>query len=166
MEMNVTEQVLPGVGVRYEIDMDDGRRLFVIAHRDGQRVVGVMSEADEPDKQVVLDQPAAVTLAALLLGARFTIDTSNEEWVSSDEVAVEVVELGEGSPALGLYQAEVELADAEAVVLAVLSDSSSDLVKSEDHHRLQVGDRIVVAARGAHIAQVTEALQSPTSPTR
>ncbi len=163
MELNVTERVLPGVGMRYEIDVDGGRKLFVIAHRDGRRDLGLMSDADEPDEHVVLDQKASVALAALLLGARFTIDTSNEAWVSSDEVVVEVVELEEGSPAVGLLQTELdlELVDGEAVVLAVLSDATPELVESETHHRCQVGDRIVVAARGARIADVVAALRAP-----
>lgn len=75
---------------------------------------------------------------------------------------MEVVELREGSPAIGLYPAELMLADAEAVVLAVMSGSTRDLVESETHHRCQVGDRVVVAAREARIAEVTAALQPQT----
>lgn|GEM_PF-2816458 len=162
MEMRVSEQVLPGIGMRYEIDVAGGRRLFVIARRDGRREIGVMGEADEPETHVVLDQQGAVTIAALLLGARFTVDTREEAWVSSDEVVVDVIELREDSPAVGLYQAELELADPEAVVLAVMSDTTPGLVESETEHRCQVGDRIVVAARAARIAHVTAALQSPS----
>jgi len=162
VEMRVSEQVLPGIGMRYEIDVAGGRRLFVIARRDGRREIGVMGEADEPETHVVLDQQGAVTIAALLLGARFTVDTREEAWVSSDEVVVDVIELREDSPAVGLYQAELELADPEAVVLAVMSDTTPDLVESETEHRCQVGDRIVVAARAARIAHVTAALQSPS----
>ena len=78
MEMRVSEHVLPGSGMRYEIDVAGGRRLFVIARRDGRREIGVMGEADEPETHVVLDQQGAVTIAALLLGARFTVDTREE----------------------------------------------------------------------------------------
>lgn len=163
MEMHVSEQALPGIGMRYEIEVAGGRRLFVIARRDGRREVGLMGEGDEPESQVSLDQQAAVTIAALLLGARFTVDTRDEEWVSSDEVVVDVVELREGSPAVGLYQAELKLDDPEAVVLAVISDRTPYLVESETEHRCQVGDRIVVAARAARISQVTALLQAPVA---
>lgn len=36
VEARVTEDVLPGVGRRYEIEAG-GSRLYVIAHRDGRR---------------------------------------------------------------------------------------------------------------------------------
>jgi len=165
MEMRVSEQALPGIGMRYEIDVAKGRRLFLIARPDGRREIGVMGEADEPETHVVLDQQGAVTIAALLLGARFTVDTRDEAWVSSDEVVVEVIALGEDSPAVGLYQAELELSDPEAVVLAVMSNTTPDLVESETEHRCQVGDRIVVAARAAHMTRVTSALLNPASDT-
>lgn len=161
MEIRVSEEALPGIGMRYEIDVAAGRRLFVIAHRDGQREIGLMGDSDEPDDHVLLDQQAAVTVASLLLGARFTVDSSEDAWVSSDEVVVDVVELQEGSPAVGLYQDQLELADPEAVVLAVMSDTTPYLVESETEHRCQVGDQVVVAARAARIAHVTAALQAP-----
>ena len=163
MEMRVSEQVLPGIGMRYEIEVPGGRRLYVIARRDGGREIGVVADGDEPESHVVLDQQAAVTIAALLLGARFTVDTSDTAWVSSDEAVVEIVELRDDSAAVGKFQAELELPDPEAVVLAVMSDTTPDLVESEIEHRCQPGDRIVVAARAARIAQVTAALQAPTS---
>lgn len=159
VDIRVSEQVLPGIGMRYEIDVAGGRQLFVIAHRDGRREIGVMGEADEPETHVVLDQQDAVAIAALLLGARFTVDTRKEAWVSSDEAVVDVIELRAGSPVVGLSQAQLELADPEAVVLAVMSDATTELVESETDHRCQVGDRIVVAARATRIAHVTAALQ-------
>lgn len=122
-----------------------------------------MSDSDEPDEHVLLDQPAAVTVASLLLGARFTVDTSSEEWVSSDEVVVDVVELREGSPAVGLYQDQLELPDPEAVVLAVLSDTPPEVVGSGTAHLCRVGDRIVVAARAAHMSRVVAALGAPVT---
>lgn len=71
------------------------------------------------------------------------------------------MEIRPGSPVVGLHQAELELPDPEAVVLAVMSDTTPDLVESETEHRCQVGDRIVVAARAARIAHVAAALNAP-----
>jgi K+/H+ antiporter YhaU regulatory subunit KhtT len=165
MEMRVSEQALPGIGMRYDIDVGAGRRLYVIATRDGRREVGVMGEGDRPDLHVSLDQHASVTLAALLLGARFTVDTREEAWISSDEVVVEVVELRADSAAVGRYQEELDLGDPEAVVLAVMSDTTPELVESSTDHRCRAGDRIVVAARAARIAHVVAALQQPAHTT-
>ena len=161
MEMRVSEQTLPGIGMRYEADVGDGRHVFVIAHRDGRRELGLIGAADEPEANVMLDQQGAVTIAALLLGARFTVDTRNEAWVSSDEVVVDVVELGEDSAAVGKSQLELDVGDPDAVILAVMSDTTPELIESELLHRCQAGDRVVVAARGARIERVVAALRDP-----
>ncbi len=162
MEMRVSEQSLPGVGMRYETEVGDGRHVYVIAHRDGRREIGLIGVGDEPEMHVELDQQAAVMLSALLLGARFTVDTRNEAWVSSDEVVVDVVELSEESAAVGKSQLELDVEDPDAVVLAIMSDATPELIESELDHRCQAGDRVVVAARGARIEGVAAALRDPS----
>lgn len=158
MDIRVREVALPGIGMRYEIGIGADRCIYVIARHDGRREIGVAGPDDEPEVHVALDQQAAVTIAALLLGARFSLETRDDAWFSSDEVVVDVVELGASSPAVGKAQAEFELVDPGAVVLAVMSDTTPELVESELHYRCQVGDRVVVAARGARIDQVKAAL--------
>lgn len=173
MEIRVSEHPLPGIGVRYEIEGAGRQRLYVVAHRDGRREVGLLSDDGSADLHVSLDQPAAVTIAALLLGARFsfdtgdarrdtsdTSDTSDGAWSNAGEVVVDVVELADGSPAIGRTRMELDLDDPDAVVLAVVSDSTPELVESETEHRCQVGDRVVVAARVARIGAVAAALRA------
>jgi len=87
----------------------------------------------------------AVLLAALLLGARFTVDTRNDARVSSDEVVVDVVELRADSAAVGRSQRELQLGDPDAVVLAVVSDTTPELIEAEELDRAQAGGRVVVA---------------------
>lgn len=158
MDVHVSEQALPGIGMRYEFDVGKDRRLFVIACRDGRREIGVVEGHADPESHVVLDQQTSVAVAALLLGARFSVDTRAEGWVSSDEVVVDVAEVGEDSAAVGKSAADLDLGDPDAVVLAVMSDTTPELIESETHYRCKVGDRVVVAARAARIDQVTAAL--------
>ena len=47
--MEVTETLLPGVGLRYEFDNSDGDRIGVIAHRKGEFEVLVYA-AKDPDR--------------------------------------------------------------------------------------------------------------------
>jgi TrkA domain protein len=161
MEIRVRETNLPGVGVRYDVDADGGPHLFVVVRRDGRRTLGLTGEGDEPAWQLALEQGQAVTVAALLLGARFTLDTTADAQVASDEVVVDSVEVREGSPAVGLTKREMSLPDDEAVLLAVISDSTPQLVEDEANHRCLPGDRVVVAARGSRIDEVLAYLQGP-----
>lgn len=157
MEIRVREERLPGVGVRYELDLDDGSTLFVLAEAGGRRHIGRLHGDDEPAWQVVLDQERAVTLAAaLLLGARFAVDSTETTGTTPttgsgtpDDVVVDTVELTAASPAIGLTASEIHLPDDDAVVLAVFSDSTPELVEDERTHRCRPGDHAVFASRSA-----------------
>lgn len=70
--VEVTKTQLPGVGVRYEFDTDDGDRVAVIHHHDGRRQLVVYDRAD-PDTsslELRLDEADARTLTDLLGASR------------------------------------------------------------------------------------------------
>lgn len=151
MDVRVREQRLPGIGHRYDIQLDDGRRLFVVVQRDGRRAVGIVDPGtDEPDTAASLSEDQAVAAAAILTGARFSIDTSEDDRIPGDEVAVETITLGERSPAVGRVARDVaHSAGPDVTVLAVIRDETPDLGLVEDAltEPIRPGDRIVVAAR-------------------
>lgn len=161
MEMQVREQALPGVGIRYEVDVGDGRRVLVIACRDGRRELGVTSGGDAPQLCVALGSREAVAIGALLLGARFTVDQGDETRGDPGDAVVDVVELVEGSSAVGKSQAELGLGDPTVIVLAVMSGTTPALVESRTAYRCQPGDRVVLAARAGRIAEAAAALRGP-----
>ncbi len=153
------EQSLPGVGVRYDLHGPDGGRLYVIVDRDGRRSIGVPGPDDEPVQQVSLDPDEAVVVASLLLGARFSLDTRHDARHEGDEAVVDIVALGPTSSAVGLTQTEIAGLHAEAVVLAVLSGSTPEIVEDETRYRAQPGDRVVVAARAPDAVRIVEDLR-------
>ncbi len=66
--MDVTETLLPGVGIRYEIVLATGERVGLVAHRDGTFDLVAYSAAD-PDACIgllSLSQSEADTLAELM----------------------------------------------------------------------------------------------------
>ena len=160
MNIHIREQKLPGIGHRYEFDVDAGRKLTVVVQHGGRREVGLVSRrAEEPEVVVSLSQEQAVALAALLSGARFSIDSTDDDQIDADEVVVETVTLGPTSPALGRPCNDVRLAgDAEATVLAVIRDETPELVEDEQTRPCQPGDRVVIAARRQHVAAVVRHL--------
>ena len=72
----VHETKLPGVGVRYEFETEDGRRVEVLCHRSGRREIYVASQddPDEFDRVLELGQPDARTMAELLGASRVAED--------------------------------------------------------------------------------------------
>jgi TrkA domain protein len=157
MEIKVREEHLPGVGVRWELDLPDGATLHVTAERSGRRHLGLTPRAhDEPAWMLELDQQRAVTIAALLLGARFTLDAADRTAKEADTVVVDTIELGPGSPLIGRRLSEITLPDADAMVLAIIDDETPDLVEHATEHRCEPGDRVVIAARARNLDALTQ----------
>ena len=172
MEINVREVQLPGVGVRFELDHHDGGTLFVVAERSGRRHLGATrSGEDRPAWSVELDQRQAVTIAALLLGARFTVDAGQGDGGGgggggddAETVVVDTVQLGPDSPLLGRTLTEISLEDPDAMVLALIDDETPALVEHQPTRRCRPDDRVVLAARASRIATLAAELQGPRPP--
>lgn len=75
MGVQIDRTELPGIGIRYDVMTNNGRRIGVVAHRDGGRELGIFEE-DDPDacrSLVQLSREEATALsevlgAALLVG--------------------------------------------------------------------------------------------------
>jgi TrkA domain protein len=161
MDIHIREQRLPGIGHRYELNVDGGRKLTVVVQHGGRREVGLVSPlVEEPDAVVSLSEEQAVALAALLSGARFSIDSTTDDHIDCDEVVVETVTLGPGSPAVGRPANDIHLmGGTDAAVLAVIRDETPELVVEDETTRpSQPGDRVVIAVRREHLATVVRQL--------
>lgn len=160
MDIHIREQKLPGIGHRYELDVDAERKLTVVVQYGGRREVGLASRlGDAPDAVASLSEEQAVALAALLSGARFSIDSAGDDQVDADQVVVETVTLGPASPAIGRPASDIRLmGDTEAAVLAVIRDETAELVEDENTRPSQPGDRIVIAARRQYLPDVVRHL--------
>lgn len=72
--MDVTETLLPGVGVRYELDTASGDRVGVVSYRDGSFEL-VRYDAEDPDSSaslLVLTAEEVDTVAEILGAPRLT----------------------------------------------------------------------------------------------
>ena len=158
MDLRIREQALPGIGHRYELPSDAGRTLVVVVHRNGDRQIGVPhGEADEATVLLDLDHDQAMAVAALLTGARFSIES--DAGARIQDVVVETATLSERSPAVGRRVHEVPLAaDADAAILAVIRDDTPQLIEDEVTEPCRPGDRVVVAARRDRIHDVVREL--------
>ncbi len=160
MDVRIREQVLPGIGHRYDVDVGGHRQPVVVLQREGKRQVAIAERAsDEPVAAVTLTYEQAVAVAALLTGARFSIEAVEERASTAGDVAVETVTLGETSPAVGRLVRDVPLLDgSDAAILAVIRDETPELVEDEAHEPCRAGDRVVVAARRDSLADVIREL--------
>ncbi len=155
-DVHIREQQLPGIGRRFDLDVEDRLTLTVVARRDGSRDIAVSEMgADQPRRSVHLPREQAVAVGSLLLGARFC------EGDARDGRAVDVgtVVLGAGSPAIGRVPSQIPLLDgSDAAVVAVARDDTPQLLEDDRHRACESGDRLVVAARRDWLDEVIRQL--------
>ncbi len=156
-DVHIREQELHGIGRRFDLDVEDGLTLIVVARRDGSRDVAVSEKgADEPRGSVHLGREQAVAVGSLLLGARFSDGGGDSGGGTLD---VSTVVLGPRSPAIGRIPAEISLpGDSEAAVVAVARDDTPQLLEDDRHRPCEPGDRLVVAARRDRLEAVVQHL--------
>jgi K+/H+ antiporter YhaU regulatory subunit KhtT len=138
MDVEIREQELPGHGTRYELDLGDGHSVVVVAERSGARTVGfVAGDHAAPQHNLRLHPEQAVAVAAILLGARFSvISGGGGSRATADVVDVATVTLLPASPLIGRTAAEYEgELDADAAILAVICDETPAIVEDERSHR-------------------------------
>ena len=166
MDVTIREQTLPGIGRRYDVKVGHRRRLSVIVSRTGLRELSISDDdADDPTAVVSLSQAQALAVAALLSGARFSLEPDAHpaapKWVTMDQdvVTVSTVTLTDSSPAIGHSLSEIELPPgSNAAVLAIIRDETPELVEDPARVPCWPGDRLVVAARTTWSDRVTAML--------
>jgi len=153
--MEVTEVLLPGVGIRYEFTTSRGERIGVVAHRTGEsEVLGYpKGDPDSPRHLLYLTREEADTVAEMLGAPR---------------VAERFAELTSGFPGLDAGQVEITpqsrfcdrtLGDTEArtrtgasIVAIVRGDAV--IASPTPSHPLHAGDILVVVGTQEGISGV------------
>jgi TrkA domain protein len=162
--MDVTETLLPGVGIRYEFSTRAGVPMGVIALREGGFEI-VLYDRDDPDSArdlVVLTAPEADTLAEILGAPRIVerfADLSREvPGLTSARVQVPAGSAFDGRP-LGETRARTRTG---ASVVAIVR--GPDVIASPPpDETLHAGDRLVVIGSRAAIEGVEAILAGPPS---
>ncbi|WP_040494072.1 hypothetical protein [Ilumatobacter nonamiensis] len=154
--INVYEQPLPGLGQRFELQLDENHVLGMVALRNGRRQLTRRSVGDDDAATLIdLDRDQAVTIGALLLGAQFSV-TSPDDTVPADQVIVQTITVADGAPAIGRSARET-LGEfgSDVAVLAVIRDQTAEIVEHDPDLALCAGDRVAIAAhRGRHVSVI------------
>ena len=101
--MTVYESDLPGVGKKFEIDLDDGSRLVVVTHNTGKREVFRRPDPDgDSEKLFELSDRLARQVGTILEGAYFQpVRSVDIDTVLGEGTLLEWVEVGAESPLAG-----------------------------------------------------------------
>lgn len=100
--MEIFETSLPGIGVRYEFDTEDDRRIGVLVHRDGHRDVLVYctDDVDSCSETLRLSTAESASLVELLGGTKITERLSDLRYAVQG-LSIDWVSLNANSPLVG-----------------------------------------------------------------
>ena len=142
---DVTETRLPGLGVRYEFETSDRRRIGVLHHRSGLRELLLFDERD-PDscREVIrLDEGDSWTLGELLGGSRILKELSGLQQ-DIEGLAIDWLPLLSNSPFAGATIGDTEARRRTGVsIVAVLRGDQAFPAPGPDHP-LEAGDTLLV----------------------
>lgn len=155
----INEVKLPGVGVRFEFETSEGRRIGVISHRTGLREIYV-SRGDDPDeftRALGLSPDDARTLAELL-GATRVAQQLTELQQRIEGLVIDWLPIREDSVFVGrtIGDAQIRTRTGVSVVAIVRGDNAVPAPGPEQD--LTSGDYLVVVGTARGVEQVVELL--------
>lgn len=152
---------LPGVGVRYEFQTSEGRRIGVISHRSGLREI-YLSRPDDPDefKRVLGLSPDDARTLAELLGATRVAQQLAELQQRIEGLVIDWLPVREDSPYVGRTIGDAQLRSRTGVSVVAIVRGDDAVPAPGPDARLDNGDYLVVVGTGRGVEQAVEVLRA------
>ena len=144
--MTVYEADLPGVGKKFEVELDEERRLVIVIHNTGRREVFVRPEPDADAERVFdLSDRLARQVGTILEGAYFQpIRTDTIDTVLSDDTLIEWAKVAADSQIAEKTLAETRLRQKLGVSVIAIQRGDETLTNPGPQTRIEVDDTLVV----------------------
>jgi K+:H+ antiporter subunit KhtT len=156
---DVSETLLPGVGVRHEFVTASGERLAVLTHRTGRRELAVYDRAD-PDRCTAvlhLSHDDTRTLAELL-GASPVSEAVSAVQQRLEGLAIDWVAVPPASPVVGATIAEGAFRTRTGSSIVAVVRGTTTLPAPGPDHRFEAGDIAVAVGTTDGLAQLRRLL--------
>jgi TrkA domain protein len=158
---DVSETLLPGVGVRHEFVTAGGERVAVLTHRTGRRELAIYDRAD-PDRCTAvlhLNHDDTRTLAELL-GASPVSEAVSAVQQRLEGLAIDWVTIPAGSGMVGATIAEGAFRTRTGASIVAVVRGDTTLPAPGPDHRFEAGDVAVAVGTTDGLAQLRDLLVS------
>jgi TrkA domain protein len=145
----LTQTRLPGIGIKFGLDLAHGGRLAVIQHNDGAREVYVFRRRgdDEPCAVIHLEDDEARQLGAVIGGAYERPKVVEELEMAFGELAIEWVPVPDGSPAIGHSLAECAFRARTGITIIAILREPEPVTGAQPGDVVQEGDVLVAVGK-------------------
>jgi TrkA domain protein len=154
----ITEQDLPGIGRRYQLQDANGQTVTVILHHSGRRDLYLARPTSGETDVASFTDDQARRLGALLAGVYFKPAAVAQVEAVIGGLLIDWVTLHDHSPGVGRTIAELEVRRRTRMTVAAIVRGDAAMVAPEPSTTLEAGDRLIVIGRpedlGAFVSTV------------
>ena len=141
------EQELPGIGHRYDLDVEGGR-VSVVIHHGGRRDIYVTEEGPRSKPTVVsLTDDQARRLGAVMAGAYFRPAVAERIEALVGGLVIDWMTVRAESPGRGRTIADLQVRRDSGMTIVAIARGEDVIVTPEPTEVLAPGDRLVVVGR-------------------
>jgi TrkA domain protein len=143
--MTVYESDLPGVGKKFEIEIDDDQRLVIVIHNTGKREVFIRAGEEDSKKLFDLSDRLSRQVGSILEGAYFQpVASDTEETMLGDDSLLEWVKVADGSDIIGKTLEELDFRNVTGA--SVVSIQRADETESNPGPETTIrgGDTLII----------------------
>ncbi|WP_436931641.1 cation:proton antiporter regulatory subunit [Halosimplex halobium] len=142
--MTVYETEVPGVGRKFELEIDGGGRLVVVLHHDGKRDVYLRPEEDADSEQLfTLSGDQARKFGSILEGAYFQPVELDEVAVPLGEAIIEWHEVPDGTDLAGVSLETASVRQQTGASIIAIQRGEETIPNPGPDTRVQAGDTLV-----------------------
>jgi TrkA domain protein len=153
--MTVYESDLPGVGKKFEVELDGGERLVIVTHNTGKREVYLKPDADaDGEKLFEVSDRLARKIGTILEGAYFQpVQADEVETMLAEDTYLEWYGVAEGADIAGRSLSEANVRDRTGVSVVAIQRGDDLISPPTPETVLEVGDTLVVIGDREDCAQ-------------
>lgn len=157
----IHEVKLPGVGVRYEFETNEGRRIGVISHRTGLREIYV-SRRDDPDEfdRVIGLAPDDARTLAELLGATRVAEQLAELQQRIEGLVIDWLPVREDSAYSGRTIGDARIRTRTGVSVVAIVRGEDAVPAPGPQEELRSGDYLVVVGTSRGVEETVRLLRA------
>ncbi|MCU4974801.1 potassium transporter TrkA [Halobacteria archaeon AArc-m2/3/4] len=144
--MTIYESDLPGVGKKFEVELEDDERLVIVTHNTGKREVFLKPDKDaDSDKLFELPDRLARTVGTILEGAYFQpVKSDQVETMLSDETFIEWFNVASDSELVGQSIGDANIRERVGVAIVAIQRDGEVIAPPGPETVFQADDTLVV----------------------
>lgn len=155
--MEVREVELPGIGMKFSFESEEGETICVVIHKTGRReIYRFLPGHDTPDSVIELSDQEARELGAILIGTHFQPDVQDTARLVMKELTIEWLKVPADSPLAGKSIQENRVRKLTGATIIAVFGPTKKILNPGPDTLIASGDTVVVIGEESQVRQFQE----------